>query len=45
MRKLAGGYNFEQLLTAYPHITKEQIAAAFEFAADVIANEEIVHPE
>jgi uncharacterized protein (DUF433 family) len=45
MRKLAGGCNFEQLLTAYPHITKEQIAAAFEFAADVIANEEIVHPE
>ena len=40
LRKLAGGYTFEQLLTAYPHLTKEQIAAVFEFIADVITNEE-----
>jgi len=43
VRKIAGGYSFEQLLEAYPHLTKEQIQAALEFAADVIANEEIVH--
>ena len=45
MRKLAGGYSFEDVLKAYPHITKEQVAAACEYAADVIANEEIVNPE
>jgi len=42
MRKLAGGYTFEALLEAYPHITKEQLAAACEYAAEVIANEETV---
>lgn len=42
MRKLAGGYSFEEILKAYPHLHKEQIAAACEYAADVIANEETV---
>lgn len=42
MRKLAGGYTFEKLLEAYPHLNKEQLAAACEFAADVISNEETV---
>jgi uncharacterized protein (DUF433 family) len=42
MRKLAGGYSLENLLVSYPHITKEQILAAFEYAADIIANEEII---
>jgi len=41
MRKLAGGYTVENLLSSYPHITKEQIFAALEYAADLIANEEI----
>ena len=45
MRKLAGGYSFEDVLKAYPHLTKEQIAAACEYAADVIANEETVEPK
>jgi uncharacterized protein (DUF433 family) len=30
MRKLAGGYSFNDLLNAYPHLTQEQIAAACE---------------
>ena len=42
MRKLAGGYSIDQLLKSYPHLKKEQIFAAFEFAADLIANEEIL---
>jgi uncharacterized protein (DUF433 family) len=42
MRKLAGGYTFEKLLEAYPHLTNEQLAAACEYAADVISNEETV---
>ena len=42
MRKLAGGYTFDKLLEAYPHLKKEQLAAACEYAADVISNEETV---
>ncbi len=41
MRKLAGGYNLQQLLAAYPQLTSAQINAVFEYAADVIANEEL----
>ena len=40
MRKLADGYNIGDLLKSYPHLTKEQILAALEYAADMIANEE-----
>ena len=39
MRKLAGGYSIDEILQMYPHLTKEQISAAFEYAADMIANE------
>jgi uncharacterized protein (DUF433 family) len=41
MRKLAGGYTIDDLIASYPHINKEQIYAAFEYAADLIANEEV----
>lgn len=41
MRKFAGGYTIEQILAAYPQLNKEQIAAVFQYAADVIANEEL----
>lgn len=41
MRKLAGGYTLQQLLEAYPKLTVAQINAALEYAADVIANEEL----
>jgi len=40
MRKLAEGYDIEDLLKSYPHLTKKQIYAALEYAADMIANEE-----
>ncbi len=40
MRKLADGYSIADLLKSYPHLTKEQILAALEYAADIIANEE-----
>jgi len=40
MRKLANGYSIDDLLKSYPHLTKEQILAALEYAADMIANEE-----
>jgi len=41
MRKLAGGFTLEDLISSYPHLNKEQIYAAFEYAADLIANEEV----
>lgn len=42
MRKLAGGYTFEKILEAYPHLNKEQLTAACEYAADFISNEECI---
>ena len=42
MRKLAGGYSVDDLLENYPHLEKVQITAALEYAADMIANEEII---
>jgi uncharacterized protein (DUF433 family) len=40
VRKLANGYSVDQILESYPHLTSEQISAALEYAADLIANEE-----
>ena len=42
MRKLANGYEIADLLKSYPHLTREQILAALEYAADMIANEDIL---
>jgi uncharacterized protein (DUF433 family) len=42
MRKFAGGYSMEDLLESYPHLTIEQIHAAFEYAADMIAHEVVI---
>jgi uncharacterized protein (DUF433 family) len=42
IRKLADGYNIEDLLKSYPHMTKEQILASLEYVASMIANEEIL---
>jgi uncharacterized protein (DUF433 family) len=39
MRKLAGGYSFEELLKAYPHLSKEQLSAVCKSAAEVMVNE------
>lgn len=40
MRKLAGGYSVQDILKSYPHLSKNQVYAALEFAADMIANED-----
>ena len=42
MRKLAEGFTVDELIKSYPHLKKEQIYAAFEYAAEIIANEEIM---
>ena len=40
LRKISGGYSFENILEMYPHLRHEDILACVEYAASVIANEE-----
>jgi uncharacterized protein (DUF433 family) len=42
LRKLSEGATEEDLLDAYPRISREDIRAAISYAADVVAHEEIV---
>jgi uncharacterized protein (DUF433 family) len=42
LRKLADGATHEDLLEAYPHLTKDDIQAAITYAADTLAHEETV---
>ncbi|MDZ7690989.1 MAG: DUF433 domain-containing protein [Balneolaceae bacterium] len=44
VRKLANGYEIDDLLQNYPHLTRDQILAALEYAADMIGGEEILEP-
>ena len=39
MRKLADGFTIADILEMYPHLTPEQVRAAFAYAADKIADE------
>ncbi len=41
LRKLAEGATMEELLDAYPRLSKEDIQAGLAYAADAIAHEEI----
>jgi len=40
LRKLAEGVNEEDLLDAYPRLTRDDIRAAIAYAADSVAHEE-----
>jgi uncharacterized protein (DUF433 family) len=42
LRKIAEGMTASEILTHHPHLTVEDIRAAAAFAADHLANEEIV---
>jgi uncharacterized protein (DUF433 family) len=42
LRKLADGATQQDLLEAYPHLTKDDIQAAIAYAADTLAHEETV---
>jgi len=44
MRKLANGYEIDDLLKSYFHLEREQIFAALEYAADMIASEDNLEP-
>ena len=43
LRKLGSGIEVSELLAAYPHLTAEDIQAAQAFAADYLADEELVY--
>lgn len=42
LRKLAGGMTVEEILADHPHLTQEDVLAAAAFAADHLAQEEII---
>ena len=42
LRKLSEGARAADLLTAYPRLTREDIQAAIQYAADTVAHEETV---
>jgi uncharacterized protein (DUF433 family) len=42
LRRISEGASEEALLTSYPHLTRDDVRAAVAFAADTIANDEIV---
>ncbi|MBE0427857.1 MAG: DUF433 domain-containing protein [Nitrospirae bacterium] len=42
LRKLSEGMTIDELLEAYPHLTKDDILAALSYSADVISQEELI---
>ena len=42
LRKLGAGLSVDEILVRHPHLTREDILAAAAFAADHLANEEVV---
>jgi uncharacterized protein (DUF433 family) len=42
LKKLSEDMPFEDLLKAYPHLTKDDILAALSYSADVISQEELI---
>ncbi len=42
LRKMSEGMSIEELLEAYPSLTKEDILAALSYSADVISEEAII---
>lgn len=42
LKKLSEGMTIEELLEAYPHLTKDDVLAAISYSADVISQEELI---
>jgi len=42
LKKLSEGMTADELLTAYPHLKKDDILAALSYSAEVISKEEII---
>lgn len=45
LRKLSEGLTIDQVIKAYPQLSKQDVYAALTFASDLIANEEIITPK
>ncbi len=39
---LAGGYTVDQMLAAYPDLTRDDVNAALEYAAKVVDEEQVI---
>jgi uncharacterized protein (DUF433 family) len=39
---IAGGYTVERVVQAYPELTREDVSAALEYAAKMVAEEQIL---
>jgi uncharacterized protein (DUF433 family) len=39
---VAGGYTVERITQAYPELTREDVSAALEYAAELVAEEQIL---
>lgn len=42
LNKLSAGESVNDIIASYPHITKEDVMAAIDYAAAVISNEEMI---
>ena len=42
LKKLSSGSTIEDIIISYPHIKKEDILAAIDYAAEVVGNEEMI---
>jgi uncharacterized protein (DUF433 family) len=42
LNRFSAGETINDILTAYPHITKEDVMAAIDYAAEVISNEDMI---
>ena len=41
IRKFSNEYTMDDLMSSYPTLTKEQILGSFEYAAEILANEQV----
>jgi uncharacterized protein (DUF433 family) len=42
LKKLSEGMSLDEVIQAYPHLTREDILAALSYSAEVISKEEII---
>jgi len=42
LKKLSEGMSLDEVIQAYPHLTRQDILAALSYSADVISKEEII---
>lgn len=42
LRKIAGGYSFDEIMEMYPHISREDILSCVGYAASVLESEDTI---